>query len=143
MRHGMMLSESKKLLLRWAVWFCLGNLILLWMVCYKYFDSIPWVHSVYAVPFALKVLSISFFMAGYIGHLGVLALLPLLIVVPAIFVFPNRAIIFALTIFLSAITVGFVFADSIVYSLYHYHINGVLFNLIFDSWDKQVLGLSA
>jgi membrane-anchored protein YejM (alkaline phosphatase superfamily) len=137
-----MLSENKKLLLRWVVWFCLGNLVLFWAICFRYIGSIPWMYSVYTVKIGIKVSTILCFILGYVGHLGVLAFIPALIIIPAMVVIPSRLFIFGLAVLLETCLAGFLLADSIVYSLYHYHINGILLDLIFQTWDQKVLGLS-
>lgn len=128
------LSREKKLLVHWTAWFYLGHVLLFWMVGLNYFFAIP--------AFSFFSLIDGFVLLGFAGHLAVLALSPCLLMIPLIFLFPHRRIIFVFAALLAAIASSLLVLDTIVYNLYHYHLNRAVLTLAFHGITEDILGLS-
>lgn len=128
------MDAEKKLLIHWNAWFYLGHVLFFWMIGLNYFFAVP--------SFSFSSLMDDFVLLGFIGHLAVLALLPCFIILPLIFIIPFRRVIFVLAALIASIMSSLLVLDTIVYNLYHYHLNGAVLTLAFYGITKNILGLS-
>lgn len=135
------ISVNKSTLLNWCLWFCFGNAVLFWLIGLNYFSTISWLDTDYLSSHAKQVLML-FIGLAYTGQLGVLAFFPCLFLVPIIYLIPRRNLIFFIAIILASLAATFLVIDLITYKLYRFHVNGVMFNIIFNGLVKEVLGLS-
>ncbi len=133
---------EKKLLLRWCGWFLLGNIVLLWLISLKYTTVSSLGVSEYLT--AKGTLEINcYLLVTYLSHLALLACLPGIILVPLIGCSLSRRYVFTVAIALSTFLACVIFIDATVYVLYHFHVNGVVFNLVVQGLHEQLFGFSS
>lgn len=108
---------SRRRLLRWAHWFTAVHAGLLGLIGLRYLwlymrlsPTVAWVYAP----------------LGYIGHIAVLAYLPiLLLVVPLILLLPWPRVVVPMGVVLASATAGFLTLDSLVFAENRYHL-GIL-----------------
>ncbi len=108
---------SRRRLLRWAHWFTAAHAGLLGLIGLRYLwlymrlsPTVAWVYAP----------------LGYIGHIAVLAYLPiLLLVVPLILLLPWPRVVVPLGVVLASAVAGFLTLDSLVFAENRYHL-GIL-----------------
>lgn len=137
------LSKDKKSLLRWCGWFSLGNAILFWLIGLKYAPSVPWIYNAYVISLKGKVLLGLFFLSCYIGHLTVLAFLSGIAFILFALIFSRKWLVFIGSVFSAALMAWYLISDSIVYSIYHFHITYPLMQIMFDAIGKQFFAMSS
>lgn len=128
------MSSEKKLLIHWNAWFYLGHVLLFWLIGLNYFFAIP--------SLDLSHWMDDFVLLSFIGHLAVLAFWPSVFMMCLIFLIPNRYFIFVVASFTTAIISSLLVFDTIVYNLYHYHINQAVMSLAYYGITEGMLGLS-
>ena len=124
---------SRARLSRWVLLFQLANTLLLCVVAIRYFafTSLPaeWLGRLFlalAVPGHFLVLT---------SAVAVVVLLPAL-VFPGRWVFPWAVVFFAALFAL-------VLIDTVVFSLYRFHIDGIVLSLVFSGVADEILPISA
>lgn len=139
------INQNKLNLLNWCVWFFTGNILLYWLIGLNYFTSvgctISWLDTAYHLPYS-KLAVILFTVTAYMGHLGLLAILPCVFLIPLILIFPNRKLIFTLAISIASITTIFLAMDAFTYKMYRFHLNGTLGGIAIHGLTKDVFGFS-
>ena len=108
---------SRRRLLRWAHWFTAVHAGLLGFIGLRYLwlymrlsPTVAWVYAP----------------LGYVGHIAVLAYLPiLLVVVPLILLLPRPRVVVPLGVVLASAVAGFLMLDSLVFAENRYHL-GIL-----------------
>jgi uncharacterized protein len=108
-------------ILHWGGWFSVGNTALLAIVGLRYL----WYYS------PLEP-SIGWTYAGvaYLGHLGALAFLPFLVLVPVTLIFPRPRTILPLTVLLASALLSFLVLDSLLFADNRYHLSVLTFTLL-------------
>jgi hypothetical protein len=130
------ISPKQKTLLRWCTWFFAGNIILFWLIGLRYWPSINWLFKseyIGILSLADRLALTGFLLFGFLAHLALLALLPYLLTVLLIIIFPKKTFIFTFAIILATLGVSLLLADSIVYNLFHFHLNGIILNIVMDA----------
>ncbi len=118
-------------------WFFLLNTVLFWLVGYKYLVAILSSKTLYSTSFEYpefvsKSLIIFFTFISYVGHLALLAILPLVIfVVPLILLMNKKSIILPAMVLASSISLMILLVDTIIFSIFHFHINLTLLKIAF------------
>ncbi len=124
-------------LLHWCAWFFLGNALLYWIIGLNYLPSIAWLDTGY-LNFHGKSVIHTFAALAYIGHLGLLALLPCVLFVPLLLIFPRRKFIFTLAIICTTIAGFLLVIDVMTYKIYRFHLSGVILDIaVFGLGEKM------
>jgi membrane-anchored protein YejM (alkaline phosphatase superfamily) len=112
---------ARKRLLRWANGFALANTAFLAIVGLRYL----WYYS------PLEPL-VGWTYAGfaYVGHLGALAYVPLLLLVPVMMLIPRPWAILPLAVLMSSVLLSFLLLDSLVFAENRYHLGVLTFSLL-------------
>lgn len=128
-------------LLQWCGWFFLGNALLFWLIALKYLPTLfPGEFPV--LTFYGKWLTGFFIVVTYVGYLSFLAYLPLIFLAPLIFLRLPAKIIFTLAIISASLLAGMLFIDAAVYSLYRFHLHGVIFHLAVQGLSSELFAFS-
>jgi membrane-anchored protein YejM (alkaline phosphatase superfamily) len=131
----------RKDLTRWCGWFFTGNVLLYWLMGLKYLHSVGWVNTNYLTAHD-KISLIGFLSVSYLGQLAILALLPGLLILLLIALFPRRQFILVVSASIATIGALTLLSDSVLYSIFRYHINGILLNMILHSANEQFFDFS-
>jgi membrane-anchored protein YejM (alkaline phosphatase superfamily) len=135
------MNLQKKELLRWTGWFFAANVLLYWLIGLKYLPTVSWLNTNY-LNLLDKISLVAFFTLSYLGQLAILALLPAILIIFLICIFPRRHFIFAVSIIVTVFTALLLLTDTIVYNLFRFHLNGIILNLILHSSSEQFFDLS-
>src|SRR5512137_210058 len=126
------LSNRKKCL-RWAFWFLLFNAFLAMGIGALYLK---------ATGIPGDSLSRLFLAVAYPSHFITLSFLALPLVALVSLVWPNRRFVTFAGVFSGSVLLVFLLIDSGVYSLYRFHLNGMVWNLVTSGEANEVLSLS-
>ncbi len=129
-------SQEKIELLRWSGWFFVLNIPLFWLIALRYLPSLNWLFDsdyefVLNLPDRLAL--VGYLIICYLGYLSVLAFLPCIVIGTLIIIYQSRPFVFGITSLLATFSAGLLMIDTIVYQLFHFHLNGILFNLFIES----------
>lgn len=127
---------------RWLFYFFTGNILLFWLIGLNYLSVIPWLDTSYILPRGKILLSI-FATLCYLGQLGFLAFIPMIIFFFLSIIIPKSKILVPLAILTIVVLATSLIADTYIYKLYRFHLNGVIFNLILQGTGEQVFGISS
>ncbi|MEO8400409.1 MAG: DUF3413 domain-containing protein [Gammaproteobacteria bacterium] len=127
--------------LRWCGWFFTANMLLFWLIGLKYTHSISWLDTNYLTAHGKHTLA-GFLTVSYLGQLAILAYLPSVLIGLLILVVNRRYFIFSVSVLIAALFAGVLISDTIVYSLFRFHINGIVLNLILHSSNEQFFDFS-
>lgn len=135
------MNVTRKNLLRWCGWFFLGNVLLYWVIGFKYLQAIAWLNTDY-LNLHHKISLVFFLGVSYIGQFALLALSPALLIIPLLYIFPRRHFILITSAVIAGILAALLLTDAFLYSLYRYHLNGIMLDLVLHSAHEQFLDLS-
>ncbi len=135
------LDEKRKTLIRWCGWFFTGNIVLYWLLGLKYIHSISWINTSY-VNTHDKIALIGFLTVSYLGQFAILALLPSVLIILLSLAFPKRQFILILSAVIATIGAMTLLCDSLLYSLFRYHINGIILNMVLNSAHEEFFDFS-
>lgn len=124
---------SRAVLWRWAGWFSLGNGLLLLFVSWRYVRMIELPGEAPAWLFLALML---------VGHFAALAAAVGLVVVLATLARPRRRLATALGVALGSLLLLGLVVDSVVFTLYRFHLNGMVWSLIVNGGITEILPLS-
>jgi len=112
----------RRRLLRWASWFALVNAAVLAIV------GVPYLWHYAALG---RSVSWSYAIVAYIGHLGALACIPLLVLLwPVAVIVPRVRLVLPLGVVCASVGVAFVVLDSLLFSANRYHLDRLTFMLL-------------
>jgi membrane-anchored protein YejM (alkaline phosphatase superfamily) len=132
---------TRKIYFNWIFWFFTGNALLFWGIGLHYLAIIiPFHLSVSSL--ANQVLACLFLFSAFFGQLGLFACLAAILPIIIVILYPKKTLIFS-----SSVLIGFFVAyllcfDTFVFSQYHFHLNGVIWNLLTSGQAKEVFDLS-
>lgn len=126
-------SKDRKRLLRWGAWFCSANALVLLIVSCRFVAVMGFPH---------EPLARAFVVLSAIGHFTMMAMLPWLAVALVVLAWPRRGPAMAAGIIFSALLVITLMVDSLVFGLYHFHLNGMVWSLIRNGNVSEILPLS-
>lgn len=132
---------TKKLLFRWCSWFYLANVALFWLIGHPYLHTVAWINTDYLRHFA-KIVVRGFLFFSYVGQLALLAAIPMLLVIMGIALWPHRRRIFVAASLMMTCATSLLLVDTMVYGLFHYHLNGIVLNLVLHSANEQFFDFS-
>ena len=135
------MNLKRKELLRWCGWFFTGNILLYWVIGLKYLHTIAWLYTDYLNKHEKISLSI-FFLLSYFGQFAVLALLPAILIIFLILIFPRRHFILILSAVIAAMAALLLLSDAMVYNLFRFHLNGIMLSLVLHSAHEQFFDFS-
>lgn len=127
-----MLKPSRQYLLQWCGWFFAGNIVLFWLIGLRYFSTIDWLfqeeyQKLLNVPDSIAL--VGYLLITYLGHLAILAFLPCLFITLLTLFVPNRTFIVITAVLTATICLCALVIDTIVFTLFHFHLNRLLFDL--------------
>jgi membrane-anchored protein YejM (alkaline phosphatase superfamily) len=112
---------ARRRILRWGGWFSAANTALLAVVGLRYLwyysplePSIGWIYAGVA----------------YLGHLGALAYLPFLLLIPVTLLFPEPRTVLPLAVLLAGALLSFLVLDSLLFADNRYHLSVLTFTLL-------------
>ena len=114
--------KPRRRLLRWTNWFVVVNVAVLAIV------GVPYLWHYAALG---RSVSWSYAIVAYVGHLGALAFLPLLVLLlPAVALIPRASFVLPLGVVCAGAVVAFVVLDSLLFSANRYHLGRLTFMLL-------------
>ena len=111
----------RRRLLRWINWFALVNAALLALVGLRYL----WYYS----PLE-PVVGWSYAVIAFLGHMGALAYIPLLLLVPVMLLIPRPKFILPLAVFLAGTGWSLLLLDTLVFAENRYHLSVLTLSLL-------------
>ncbi len=135
------LHATKQTLLRWCGWFFTANSLLFWLLGLKYIHSISWLGSGYLTKKNEIVISV-FLLLSYFSQLTLVAFLPFFLIALMILIYPRRHVIFVMASLIAAAAVVLLISDTIIYNLFHFHLNGIVLGLVLHSTNEQFFDFS-
>lgn len=123
----------RKKCIRWGFWFLLFDAFLAMGIGTVYL-------KVTTLP--ADLLSRSFLTVAYPAHFISLAMLALPLIALLALLWPNRRVVTVVGVLAGSILLVFLLIDSGVYSLYRFHLNGMVWNLVTSGVANEVLSLT-
>ena len=124
---------TRRQLLRWSSWFFCINTLLLLLVSTRYFSVIDFPQDGAAQLFGVL---------SFIGHFASITFIGFLLTLPFIMLLPSRGLItFLANVIALSLLVGLVI-DTFVYQQYHFHLNTMVFTLIFGGAAEEIFTFS-
>jgi membrane-anchored protein YejM (alkaline phosphatase superfamily) len=121
------------MLLRWTGWFIVGNTALLLLVAARDWQSAGW---------PAEWPARCFLVICFLGHFFTWAAVAALPVSVAVLLWPSRLLAGVLAVILSGLATLLVIVDSVVFHLYRFHLNGMVWSLVSHGNVTQELPLS-
>ena len=125
--------SNRKKCIRWAFWFLLFEAVLAMGIGTLYLK---------ATNLPEDLLSRSFLAVAYPSHFISLAMLALPLIVILALLWPNRRVVTVAGVLSGCVLLVFLLIDSGVYSLYRFHLNGMVWNLVTSGVANEVLSLT-
>lgn len=126
-------SSSRAEIFRWQGWFYFINTFVLMAVGLRYFSMQPWPQDFLAKAFVLL---------SYPGHFLTMSMSLILISGLLTFVIPSIKWIKGISITLMTFMIVIVGIDSVVFELYRFHLNGMVWSLIINGGIFEILPIS-
>ena len=127
------LRSARTQVLRWTGWFVVGNTALLLLVAMRDWQSAGW---------PSEWLARFFLLLAFVGHFFSIALALNVPAAVAALLWPSRWLAGILAVVLSSLGALIVLVDSIVFHLFRFHLNGMVWSLIRQGDISQELPLS-
>jgi len=124
---------TRKQLVRWSSWFFCINTILLLLISLRYFAVIDLPNDNAAQLFSVL---------SFVGHFASITFIGFLLTLPFILLIPSRTFITLLANALAASLLVGLIIDTFVYQQYHFHINTMVFTLIFGGAAEEIFTFS-
>jgi uncharacterized protein len=125
-------ANSSATLQAWLLGFGIGNSVLFCLLGLSFLKDITLYQGLIWL----------FLILAWLGHFGLLATLPSLLLLPLAWLLPKRRFIMGLAIGISTLSAMLLFIDSIIYRQYHFHINGVIWSLWWSPARGQIFDFS-
>jgi len=114
--------SPRRRLLRWVGWFGVANAALLALIGLRYL----WHYAALG-----HTVSWSYALVTYVGHMSVLACVPLIVLLaPVVALVPRPRLVMALGVALGSASVAIVLLDSLLFAENRYHLNVLTFTLL-------------
>ncbi len=125
---------TRRQLVRWSSWFFCINTLLLLAVSLRYFSGVELPDSNAALWFSAL---------SFTGHFASITFFGFLLTLPFILLIPSRSFITLLANILAVSLLTGLIIDTFVYQQYHFHINTMVFTLIFGGAAEEIFTFSA
>ncbi len=138
----------KKKIYRFIGWFYLSNAVFYWILGSSYLKSIFLSGSLFENSFIhltstfAKSFVVFYAIINYLSYMTLLAFIPACLTWLIAFVLPYQRLILILSILISSFCSLFLLVDSQVYSLFKFHLNGIILNMIFNRQSLDVFDFS-
>lgn len=136
------MKSAQQQLLRWCFWFFFFNACLVWLISLNYYPNFFPVSLTLFTKTGIEFLAFFLFFS-YIGQFGLLVFMPGCVLIIFSLIFPKRFWIVLLAIVIATTTVMLIIADSFVYNLFRFHINGIVMNLVMNGVGNEAFGFSS
>ena len=133
---------SRQALSRWIGWLWIANTVLYFCVGLNYLFYMPDFGALSSMTDQGIVMAWVFMLTGLLGQSALFALASAVIVWVLALCYPRRWFVGLISVFLFAVMALFLVTDALVYHLYHYHLAGVVWDIIRAGVGTQVLVLS-
>src|SRR5690625_4930129 len=110
-------------LLRWAGWFAMANALVMILIALRYLD---------AGDLSATAAGRAFGMAMFVAHASSMATVLWLPVFLLVLIWPQRPVVVPLAVAIGIVVMTLLYADTVVYAQYHFHINTALLALFFS-----------
>ena len=135
-------ANTRQTLCRWVGWVFVANTFLYFLIGLNYLFFMPDFSALPLVTHQGIVIAWVFMLTGLLGQSALFALASAVIVWISTLCYPRRWFVLALNIVLFAAIALLLVTDAIVYHLYHYHLAGVVWDIVRAGVGTQVLVLS-
>ena len=125
--------KLRRHLARWAAWFCFANAFFYLIISWRY---------VAVMGFPEEPLAGMFLVFSALGKFSCIAMIPFLLIAPLAIIWHNRKAVFTWGVLLSGLLLLALVIDSLVFSLYRFHLNGMVWSLIRNGNLGEILPLS-
>lgn len=136
------LSSSRRLLSRWASWFFLANTILMLLIGLTYVSVLPNFSLIPLLSLKGEILGVGFVVLGFIGTSAFFAFAVGLVAILLIQCSPRRWFAMTVSVILASLLIFLMLMDTIIYHMYHYHLVGLVWNIVISGAFTQVIVLS-
>jgi uncharacterized protein len=127
--------------LRFIGWFFFANACLFILIGLRYLSEIYPLTLSFPTPFNKFLVSLFIFFT-MVGHLSFLAFLPALLVIPFAFLFRKLIGIQIISVCVASTAVFLLIVDTIVFKQFHYHLNGIILQMIISKEFNEIFQLS-
>lgn len=127
--------------LRFIGWFFFANACLFILVGLRYLSEIFPLVLTFPTAFNKFLVSLFIFFA-MIGHLSLLAFLPTLLVIPFAFLLRKMIGIQVISVCTASIALFLLLIDTYVFKQFHYHLNGIILQMILSKEFNEIFQLS-
>lgn len=133
-------KKNKLEILHWVTWFFASNILLFWLIGLRYLPSLSWLfqNEYLSILTNTDRFTLLVYLAfSYLGYLAVLLFIPFLLMSIVTLIFGNRLFSISLSIILATVSVCLLISDTIVYNLFHFHINYIILDLVINSAKNE------
>jgi len=131
--NNSILSNTRSEIYRWQGWFYFLNTFVLLIIGSRYFSLQPWPDG---------FLSQVFVTLSYPGHFLMMAMSMIIVSGLVTLVLPRIKWVKALSIILMTLVIVILGIDSVVFELYRFHLNGMVWSLIINGGIFEILPIS-
>jgi len=132
---------TRNIYVNWIFWFFIGNSLLFWGIGLRYLANI--------IPFRLSVSSLAhqllaclFLFCAFIGQIGLFACIAAIIPILLTLLFPRKNFILIVSVIIGFLLAYLLCVDAFVFGQYHFHLNGVIWNLLTGGQASEIFDLS-
>ena len=138
----MTIPSSRYLLARFIAWFFLLNTGLYLLISLNYLSVVPSPFDIDVMTWRGAVSSYVFLVAAFVGQLGLFSIGLMLLLQLFALLLPWVRLQQAMAVLFATLLGLFLVADTVVYQLYHFHMLGILWQLLTAGVAQDVLALS-
>jgi hypothetical protein len=118
---------------RWGGWFLAANTPLVWAACFRGLEVAGWPEDGWARLFLV---------VASLGQFTLLALVPMPLLAVLVLIWPRPRVTFGVGVLVSSLLVLALAVDGVVYNLYRFHLNGMVWSLISEGGMFEILPIS-
>ncbi len=139
---------KNKLILRFTGWYFLANTIVFWLLGLNYLSSILLSGSLFQnyiadySSWSGKAFVLFFTLINYMSYMMLLVFIPAIFLSLLAVVIPIKRFIWFISVFTSSMSVILLLIDSLIYSMFKFHLSIALFELVFNNQLRDVFDLS-
>lgn len=140
--------QTNPFIFRFIVWFFLLNAILFWFLGAGYLSAIFSSSTLFKTSLADfsnpvgKGFVVAFALLNYLSYLVFLAFVPAAFVCLLAYFMPNRHLVWTLSVLLAAMSAMLILVDTLVFSLYKFHLNGTILSFLLHKHGLAFFGVT-